>query len=1652
MSTTEHPATRLGAVRDLPSVGVPGVDRRWQPSRAGVVNSWAWSNEVLVFADGWMTLTGPNGSGKSLTASMLVTLLLDADTSQTALSVSGKAAGTLTSRHTDRNEREDRTGAWWLEYGMRDADRSETTYLTTGLWLRSVGGILQRAFFIAPARVGPQLVLEREGNPVRIEDLAAQLAMAGGELFTSAAPLRSKASGHLAAVGDELGYRHAVRTRLFAPLDEVQFEALVGVLRSLRSLRTAEAIPPAQMRAVLTEALPALDPDRLTVIGEAMERISELETQLVDMRDEAKQLTATDRRYQRYVSALVAVEAAQLAAANTDFDAQTRRTRDATAKLDAALREQDEAAKRLKDLNAHISKLEGRRDAADTALRDHAGAELPHMERRAAELAQEAVRAEGRADEAEHDARSAAEQSAEAASSAAEGAVHLAELSGELRSASREVGAGAALDRLFEAADLLTSAGEHEPSAVELQQTCATPLAWVAARTEQVARVDGALQAHADAQRDERSAAQDLRRLEQDETAARHRAEDSTLARQAAEARLVEEVAAREARVTHFDDVPADLVETRDSVGERLAPDRIDAWLSSAADLVRSRIDVAGRHRAADTAAALLNQAEQSLGAAREEQRSAEEAVRETTTALLAVHEENQAEEAEDGRRRDSTAERCARETAAARHQLDIAEQAAREADAVAGRAATSWVEEIHRWRHAARFLTTVPLPEPTVDIDPATVRIAVVQAHAQVKTELELLVDAARRAVTSARDAVDEVEGALADARRAAPVPTAPPWRGHRPDQGVPLWALVDFAEGLSPDEADRLEGALLVSGLLDALVTQDGSALAGDLVLTAGASAPGLTLADLLRLEPSSGVPPDRVTALLRSIPAPQGVEYGIIAAGALTAAAPAGYRAEFIGRTTRERRRLRLVADLEAELARAMAVVDAAKEEVSKRAADVLAATAERDAFPEPTALLNARREAERLRAEADQARHRAAERTTQAERERDRVLALLDAAATKRGSRVASAEQQLRHSEEIAVRARSKSDEAARVAEERRTAAAETATALSEATEAQREADAERTSFPDLEDVRRAHTDEDRHEEELRRATAQVIPAAERHREAGEAVQEALRGLNHAAKLPDGTLLPTERTLLRKHGTTATRLGHQVELWGQAARRAADLSRQARASAGAARQRADIATRSRAEAEEARLTAIREASAVAEARELYGAEYAQLQSTREQVVTKLAGAKEEHSKVLKRGQKAGEAAAAAQATLDGIAPQREAAERRRDGCVRQLGRLVEERFASVPDDLRNDSNKPAHLTAALTWARRLLADRTGGTDRLEVLRQARAQALSQLEANVRTTSSALARFDRQVVLESVEGTEWRRAVVADPGANRGEDLHAAVEKLEATATQLEEDLRDDVKRTLKTGLFTQLRRDILVRRQAAQELVRHIRGTLAEVRTGVAKVGVQVDWIVREDEDARRMVELISQPQSDEIFEDMYTVLRQRMNEKAGDSWKDRVAHTFDYRSWHDWKIFVTHSSFSDQDQGKFREVTARSNPLETLSTGERRLATMLPLLAAAWSMYSGADYRGPRWVSIDEIDAAFDEPNLRQVLALLRSWEFDVLATAPFITPMIKKETGRVVVHQVVTAGKRRVTVPWLWEGQGEPEVLTLDLALGRSDD
>ncbi|MDL4774262.1 hypothetical protein [Actinomadura xylanilytica] len=350
-------ASPLHPVTETAVQGVPGAEGRWQPTRAGAINSWAWSDEVLFFAGGWLALAGPNGSGKSLTASMLITVLLDAEISQKALSVSGKAGGTLASRHTDRNEQEDRTGLWWLEYGYRDEHTGQTRYMTTGMWLRSTGGKLQRAFFIVPARVGHELALRRERATVKIDDLGGQLAALGGRLFLSSAVPRSALAGVPLILGDEHEFRDAVRTHLFAPLNEIQFEALVGVLRSLRSVRTAEAISPKEMRQVLTDALPALEPDRLKVVADAMARISELEKQLDQSRKEARLLAQTDKHYRSYRSAVAQLQAAELAAANNAYDEQTRQARQASHDLERAQATAEDIQRRLSRKYEGVSRL-----------------------------------------------------------------------------------------------------------------------------------------------------------------------------------------------------------------------------------------------------------------------------------------------------------------------------------------------------------------------------------------------------------------------------------------------------------------------------------------------------------------------------------------------------------------------------------------------------------------------------------------------------------------------------------------------------------------------------------------------------------------------------------------------------------------------------------------------------------------------------------------------------------------------------------------------------------------------------------------------------------------------------------------------------------------------------------------------------------------------------------------------------------------------------------------------------------------------------------------------------------------------------------------------------------------------------------------------
>ncbi|XHM65376.1 SbcC/MukB-like Walker B domain-containing protein [Streptomyces nigra] len=1198
-----------------------------------------------------------------------------------------------------------------------------------------------------------------------------------------------------------------------------------------------------------------------------------------------------------------------------------------------------------------------------------------------------------------------------------------------------------------------------------VDEACAAPLAWVDTRLSQLRKVEAALGDHATAQGLEVAAAADLREVEGIEETDRATADQAGGTRARAEDTLLEEMrrwadAAVELRGPALDL----LVRDGRGDGERLSVEKLTTGLVQVAGEARARIDAAGHHRQAAADRAVAEQAAEAWGQARTLWEQELGAAEHASQALRGAQEEAQEKDAAEQEAREQHQERHGRQVAQADAAVAQAQEAADGAESAAGAAWEQWQGLVGVWRHDAVLIDVGMVPEPTGDgvtVDAmqtvAQIQVALERAHAAAAGRLQRVVDAAGQAAGLAQEAVRDLEQQLEQARQAAPVPPAPLWRSRQPVDGTPLWALVDFAEHLTDGARDRLEGALLVSGLLDALVRADGQAVAGDVTLRPGAAVTsGASLADVLRPDVQGRIAPERVRQLLRSIPLDPSAGDQVTIAVA-TAVAPAGYQARFIGRSARERARLQHVASLEQQLDQAQRALHRAREETARARARVDTAAVERDRFPSPAGWEQARERWQGLLQTLQETRNQSAQDIRLAERELAQALHALDAAAARRRTALELLAQEARHTEQVAATALAAARTAEGAARESAGTAAASHAEWEQAKEAQLQADAEQAGFPLLEPVSSAQQQEDDATEQLQHSIRRTADARERHRRAGEAVRQALRALNRAADAGGGTVLPTDPKAADAHREDATLMFRQVEAWRGAARRVIDLAVRARQDAATAGRLRTLAADAAREAEQAAVDAGREKAAVEEMRRLHGAEYEELRASLQEVTSALDRARARVEELQRAKETAAADAASARARLDEVAPLRQAAEEHRDACLTQLGRLVDEGLALVGEDISTGpEGRPANLTAGLAWARHLLAERTGpgagvGADRLATATRTRDSALKTLEGTARTANSALARFNRQIILTNVSGTAWQRAEVADPAAARGQDLRAAVEALRGAVAQLEQDLRADIKKAIKTSMFAQLQRDVQVRQDLAQQLVRQIGQTLQDVRTGVARVGVKVEWEVRKDADAKAMVELVKSPPSDEMFERMYDVLRQRMDESVGDTWADRVAHTFDYRAWHEWTISVTHSSFSDGGSDRFKEVKPRGmNPLETLSTGERRLATMLPLLAAAWSMYSG-EYRGPRLLSIDELDAAFDDANLRQMLGLLRRWEFDVLATAPSITPVIKKEAGQVVIHQVITSGKHRVTVPWLWQGHGEAQPLTLDLGLDFDD-
>ncbi|NKY24729.1 TIGR02680 family protein [Nocardia gamkensis] len=271
-----------------------------------------------------------------------------------------------------------------------------------------------------------------------------------------------------------------------------------------------------------------------------------------------------------------------------------------------------------------------------------------------------------------------------------------------------------------------------------------------------------------------------------------------------------------------------------------------------------------------------------------------------------------------------------------------------------------------------------------------------------------------ARVAAAAARGSELSAEHERVTARRDDAPPAFAGRRGRTGDRpGAPLWRLVRFADGVTPESAAGIEAALHAANLLDAWVCPEGE-LPPDydsdqflVPLPAPERPNGRTLADVLVIEDDSGtmtVPRQVVADVLASIALHEGPGEP---SGPVTIGADGAFRqgvqigrhrktdAEFIGATARARRRELRSAELAAAVAAADEDRRSAEQQEAAANAELARISAAAKALPRPTTVTTALRAVSEaagvLRSRAEAAAH--------AERDLDRAVAELSAADKK-----------------------------------------------------------------------------------------------------------------------------------------------------------------------------------------------------------------------------------------------------------------------------------------------------------------------------------------------------------------------------------------------------------------------------------------------------------------------------------------------------------------------------------------------------------------------------------------------------------------------------------------------------------------------------
>ncbi|GLZ45820.1 hypothetical protein Acsp06_20050 [Actinomycetospora sp. NBRC 106375] len=222
-----------------------------------------------------------------------------------------------------------------------------------------------------------------------------------------------------------------------------------------------------------------------------------------------------------------------------------------------------------------------------------------------------------------------------------------------------------------------------------------------------------------------------------------------------------------------------------------------------------------------------------------------------------------------------------------------------------------------------------------------------------------------------------------------------------------------------------------------------------------------------------------------------------------------------------------------------------------------------------------------------------------------------------------------------------------------------------------------------------------------------------------------------------------------------------------------------------------------------------------------------------------------------------------------------------------------------------------------------------------------------------------------------------------------------LRVAVQKRQAEGL-----LSAQQDQALRNLLHGRIAREVADALFAARELVDRMNRILRGV-TSSQGIGVKLQWRPRSDLDADTATALellgthpdLRKPEDDDrVREAVKGLVEQARAENPEASYRTVIGEILDYRTWHEMRIYLRRPGRSDE------LLTRRT----TLSEGEKKLVTVLPMASAAAASAAAHDPHGvgaPRLVLLDDAFAKVSEDNHAKLFGLLVDLDVDFVVTS-----------------------------------------------------